>query len=105
MNILDLILSKPEMIIGIILLIINIPLGWIGLVWFAGRAKKSGKKVFYFIGLGIYGLSWGLMALGIFLCGKDFAYDFIARYRIPTIVGTLILLIILFAFWRVKRKK
>jgi hypothetical protein len=103
MNILDLILSKPEMLVGIVLLLINVPLGWIGLVWFAGRAKKTGKKFFYFIGLGIYGLSWALMALGIFLCGKDFAYDFIAKYRFQTIIATLLLLIIILLLY--KRKK
>lgn len=105
MNILDLILNNPTMLIGIFLLLINIPLGWIGLVWFIGHAKKTGKKVFYFIGLGIYGLSWGLMGLGILLCGKELAYDLIAKYRIPTIIVTVILLILLLLFLYFRHKK
>ena len=105
MDILDLISNKPEMLIGIFLLLINIPFGWIGLVWLAGLAKKTGRKIFYFVGLAIYGLSWVLMALGIFLCGKEFAYDLIAKYRIPVIIGTLLLLIVLFLFLRRKKTK
>jgi small-conductance mechanosensitive channel len=94
-----------SVILGIVLIFVNVPLGWIGLVWFAGHAKKTGRKLFYFVGIGIYGLSWALLALGIFLCGKDLATELLEKYQTPTIVFTgLFLVAIAFIMYKKHRK-
>jgi uncharacterized membrane protein AbrB (regulator of aidB expression) len=96
---------SASVIFGIVLIFINVPLGWIGIVWFASLAKKTGRKVFYFVGIGIYGLSWGLLALGVYICGKDLATELLTKYRPHTIVFTgLLLVVIAFIMYKKHRK-
>ncbi|MCL2485530.1 MAG: hypothetical protein FWF00_02420 [Endomicrobia bacterium] len=84
---------QPQVIIGIILIIVNFPLGWIGLVWFIHLAKAKCKKRYYIIGAGIYLLSWVALFLGMWLCGEHYARELFAKYRILIIEGTVIAII------------
>jgi len=80
----------PTLLFGIILILINFPVGWIGLVWFAHLAKITGRRAFYFIGMGFYAVSWILMLTGVFLCGKEYAEAVFHRYYLPIIITTVV---------------
>jgi len=57
-------------ITGMVLLIINVPVGLIGLGFGAFMAKKTGKTIYYPIGTGIYILSWLMLGAGVWLAGE-----------------------------------
>lgn len=56
--------------IGVILLVINIPLGWLGAIVCALLYVRFKKKAFILLGGGIYVLTWGMLFLGAYLA-KD----------------------------------
>lgn len=57
--------------IGIILLVTNQPLGWGAMLVCSALAVKTKKKFFYFLGIGAYALSWGMLGLGFLLAGPE----------------------------------
>jgi len=57
-------------IAGMVLLIINVPVGLLGLGFGAFMAKKTGKTIYYPIGTGIYILSWLMLGAGVWLAGE-----------------------------------
>lgn len=57
--------------IGIILLVTNQPLGWGAMLLCGALAVKTKKKFFYFLGVGAYALSWGMLGLGFLLAGPE----------------------------------
>jgi hypothetical protein len=57
--------------IGIILLVTNQPLGWGAMLVCSALAVKTKKKFFYFLGVGAYALSWGMLGLGFLLAGPE----------------------------------
>lgn len=88
-----------EVIIGIILIAINVPVGWLGAVVFGYYGNKTKKKIFYFLSVLVYILSWGILALGIYLCGKEYAQyiidNYVVKYIVPTVIIILIAAVIL----------
>ena len=57
--------------IGIILLVINQPLGWgVMLICNAGAVKNQ-SAILSFIGIGAYILRWGMLLLGLLLAGPE----------------------------------
>lgn len=94
-----------SLLIGAILILINFPLGWIGLVWFAHLAKTTGKKVFYYLGGAFYLVSWVVMLTGIFFCGKEYAAEVFRRYHTPIIAVTILTIISIIIFSRYFAKK
>lgn len=82
-----------EIIIGIILILTNVPVGWGGALLFGYYGKKSGKKFFYVLSGIVYILSWGMFLLGVFLCGKQYAKNiienYVTKYIIPAVVVCL----------------
>lgn len=92
--------------IGVILLAINIPFGWFGLVWFGYCGKKTGRKIYYFLSGLTYAVSWLMLAGGIYLCGKDYAdyiiNDYVIKFVYPFLAAAMICL---FAVALVRRKK
>ena len=86
---------NAEVIIGIILIIINFPLGWIGLIWFIHLAKVKCKRSYYFLGIGMYILSWAALLVGTYLTGEYYARAMFAKYRVFIIEGTAIIVIAL----------
>ena len=69
-----------EIIIGIILILTNVPVGWGGALLCGYYGKKTGKKFFYVLSGSIYILSWGMLSLGVFLCGKQYAKYILENY-------------------------
>jgi len=57
-------------VVGIVLLIFNVPVGLAGLGLGAYMAKRTGKKSFYTVGTAIYMLSWLMLGAGIWLFGS-----------------------------------
>ena len=87
-----------RILFGIILLLINVPVGWIGLTYFICYAKKTGKKIYYWVAFLIYAFSWVLLSLGVYLCGKQYSKvvlnDPIIKYVFPLILIGIIIYII-----------
>ncbi len=63
--------SRTKFIIGCILLVINQPIGWGGMVFFNSIAFKYHNSTYSYIGFAIYGLSWAMLGLGVFLAGPQ----------------------------------
>lgn len=63
--------SKLRFAIGCILLVINQPIGWGGMVFFNSIALKYHNVFYSYIGVGIYGLSWAMLGLGVLLAGPQ----------------------------------
>lgn len=95
-----------EVVIGIILIAINVPFGWFGMLWLGYYGKKTGKKIFYFLSGLVYVLSWIMLSLGVFLCGKPYAKyiidNYVVKYICP-IVFILFFAAVIFLF--IYRKK
>lgn len=53
------------------MLITNQPLGWGIMLMCSALAVKTNRKIFYFLGIGAYALSWGMLGLGILLAGPE----------------------------------
>ncbi|AKL97505.1 hypothetical protein [Endomicrobium proavitum] len=82
--------SYASFILGVILIIANYPLGWVGLVWLSHFASKTGKKIYYFYAAFVYAVSWALLFAGIYLCGKEYAAALFREYHTYIIAGTVI---------------
>lgn len=96
-----------EMTAGIVLLVINIPLGWFGMVWLGYYGKKTGKKIYYFLSAAVYALSWIMMAGGFYLCGKDYANYILCnvkRYVYPLVILLIIAFAVMIAVQKIKKK-
>ncbi|MEA5000455.1 MAG: hypothetical protein VB017_01055 [Endomicrobiaceae bacterium] len=93
-----------EIIAGIVLLIINIPFGWFGMLWLGYYGKKTGKKIYYFLSAAVYVLSWVMMAAGFYLCGKEYA-GVIMQYIKHYIYPAVILITAVFAIILIMRKR
>ena len=95
-----------EVIIGIILIAINVPVGWLGAALFGYYGQKTGRKIFYFLSVITYALSWGILALGVYLCGKDYAEyiinNYVVKYIVPLIAVILLAAIVLMIIYRKK---
>ncbi|MDR3112334.1 MAG: hypothetical protein LBU55_04105 [Elusimicrobiota bacterium] len=92
--------------VGVVLLILNVPVGWIGSVYFIGKARDSVKKKFFlFLGASTYIFSWFMLYVGIVLCGKKFASKLIKENKTLIILVTSIILIIsiIFEIYRAKK--
>ncbi len=57
--------------IGIILLITNQPLGWGAMLIFNAIAIHKQNELFFFLGIGAFALSWGMLGLGLLLAGPE----------------------------------
>ncbi len=80
---------SPYMLIGVILILINFPLGWAGLAGFMHLAKKTGKKVFCFLGIAVYAFSWIVFFAGVFLCGKEYASLLCSKFHTHILLITI----------------
>jgi hypothetical protein len=60
-----------KFIIGMVFLLTNQVIGWAGLIVGAWLGKKTGKKAYYALGTVTYGLSWGMVAAGVYLAGPE----------------------------------
>lgn len=98
--------------IGIILLITNQPFGWGAMILCGALAIKTKKKFFYFLGLAVYALSWGMLGLGILLAGPEgikYSRDLLKSLwisslgKISIILGFILLVIL--SYLLVQRRK
>jgi hypothetical protein len=91
-------------IAGVILLLTNQVIGWAGMAVGIYLAKKFSRKIFYFLGVGIYGFSWAMLAFGAYLAGPQgiaLVKHFFLRFRRETIILGIILVILTVGyFWR-----
>lgn len=76
--------------IGVLLLIINFPFGYIGLAIGTALFAKTHHFFWQAVGLGYYALSWAMLGLGVWMAGpagKRIAIEtgrkFMARFRRP----------------------
>ena len=103
---------SQKLILGIILLVLNVPFGWFGAGICVYYGKKYNKKFYYFLSAIIYGLSWVMLFAGVYLCGKDYAKtifeNYVSKYIYPITIGCLTLIILIYIikkFINVKSKK
>lgn len=80
----------PNLLVGTFLVIINFPVGWVGLAWFIHLAKKTSNMFFCYLGACLYALSWGLLFFGVFLCGKEYAKPVFYKYYTPVLIVTIL---------------
>jgi len=99
---------SQKMIVGIILLVLNVPFGWIGAAICAYYGKKYNKKIYYFLSVFVYALSWLMLAAGIYLCGKDYAKiffeNYVSKYIYPVTIACLIIFGIIFVIKKIKKE-
>lgn len=57
--------------LGIFFLVINLPLGWLGLVYFTYLGLQTHQGIYYGLAAGVYIFSWLLLFLGGYLAGKE----------------------------------
>ena len=95
-----------EVIIGIILILINVPFGWGGALVCGYYGQKTGKKIFYGLSVAIYALSWVMLSAGIFLCGKSYAKhiidNYVVKYIIPIVFFSIIVSVLMIFIYRKK---
>ena len=95
-----------EVIIGIILILINVPFGWGGALICGYYGQKTGKKVFYLLSVIVYALSWVMLSLGVLLCGKRYAEyiieNYVAKYIVPIVIVCVIVVLIFIFIYRKK---
>ena len=60
-----------KFLIGIILLIINQPLGWGAMLICNALTIEKHNVLFSFLGIGAYALSWGILGLGLLMAGPE----------------------------------
>ena len=94
-----------EVIIGIILIAINVPVGWLGAALFGYFAQKTGKRIFYYLAALVYVLSWVMLALGVYLCGREYGQYIIDNYVVKYIAPTVVVLLVAVILVIVYRKK
>lgn len=95
-----------EVIIGIILIVINVPFGWGGALVCGYYGQKTGKKFFYVMSAVVYALSWVMLALGVVLCGKPYAKyiidNYVIKYIYPLVFVSIFVAVILIFIYRKK---
>ena len=95
-----------EQIIGIILILINVPFGWGGALIYGYCGQKTGKKFFYVLSVVVYILSWVMLSVGVLLCGKPYAEyiikNYVAKYIVPVVFVTLAVVIVILFVYRKK---
>ena len=97
-----------KMIIGIILLILNVPFGWFGAAICAYYGKKYNKKIYYFLSLRIYAISWVMLFVGLYLCGKDYAKtifeNYVSKYIYPISIACIAVFVIFYVIKKIKKR-
>jgi len=81
-----------RIIVGTILLVTNQPIGWGGMLLFGNLARRTGKKIYYIMGVVVYGLSWGMLAAGVYLVGKEYAdrvLDIVPKWVVGVVAAVL----------------
>jgi hypothetical protein len=95
-----------EVIIGIILILINVPFGWGGALICGYYGQKTGKKFFYVLSVLVYALSWVMLSVGVFLCGKPYAKyiidNYVAKFIAPAVFFIVIAAIAVIFVYREK---
>ena len=95
-----------EVIIGIILILINVPFGWGGALICGYYGQKTGKKIFYVLSVLVYALSWLMLFIGVLLCGKQYAEyiieNYVTKYIIPIVGFSLVVAIVVIFVYRKK---
>lgn len=95
-----------EVIIGIILILINVPFGWGGALICGYYGQKTGKKIFYVFSVLIYALSWVMLSVGVFLCGKPYAKyiidNYVTKFIAPIVFFIVIVVIVIIFVYREK---
>ncbi len=95
-----------EVIIGIILILINVPFGWGGALICGYYGQRTGKKFFYVLSVLVYALSWVMLSVGVFLCGKPYAKyiidNYVAKFIAPAVFVIVIAAIAVIFVYREK---
>ena len=99
---------SAKFIAGMILLTTNQVIGWVGIGLCAYLAKKTKKKYWIAVGTGVYALSWGMVALGLVLAGKeglDLSKSLLVKYGMWLVPIALIIAAVIYYVKKRKKKK
>ena len=61
--------SRKAFKIGVVLLVINVPLGWFFLALGGHLSSKYHNPVYIYLFSGLYGLTWAMLGVGLLLSG------------------------------------
>ncbi|MDI6756894.1 MAG: hypothetical protein QME32_02610 [Endomicrobiia bacterium] len=97
--------AQLRFIVGIILLLSNQLVGWGGMLLFGNLARKTGRRMYYFLGVAVYAVSWAMLMVGVYLVGRERARA-VMRY-IPAWAVALAAAIaaVSYYFWKKRPKK
>ena len=56
---------------GVVLLLINQPIGWTALIICNGISVKKQDVNYSLLGIGVYALTWGMLGLGFLFAGRE----------------------------------
>ena len=93
---------------GMVLLLTNNVVGWLGLIGGSYFGKKTGKKIFLAAGTGLYALSWGMLALGVYLAGPqgvELVKKLFKAYKWQAIIAGVIIVSALIVYHFTKRSR
>jgi hypothetical protein len=99
---------STKFIIGMTLIVTNYIVGWGGLAVFAYLGKKSKSKILYIAGTAVYALSWGMLALGVYLVGPEgvaMSKVILKTYRWPAVAVIAVIAAVTVVYFINKKKK
>lgn len=91
-----------------VLLLTNQVVGWAGLIGGSYLGKKTGKKIFFAAGTGVYAISWGMLALGAYLAGPEgvgLVKKLFRAYMWQTIAGGAFIVSALIVYYFFSKRK
>lgn len=92
-----------KIIIGIILLLINVPIGWLGLTYFVCYAQKTKKRFYYLIAFLVYAFSWIMLGLGVYLCGEKYSKLILNNPIMKYVVPIILIIIAIYIVYQFKK--
>ncbi len=97
-----------KFIIGMVFLLTNQIVGYIGIIGGSWLGKKTGKKVYYGLGTITYALSWGMAAAGVYLAGPEglaLFKNLFKRYMWQTICAAAVIISGALIYYLMEKRK
>ena len=98
-------LFSLRFIVGITLIVINYPLGWGGVIAGTLLYRKTRRRWWCLAGTGVYGLSWGMLAAGIYLAGPEGMSFVRSSGWLFSLAAAFAVVAGCVAVWRTRRRK
>lgn len=97
--------ANPRFIAGIFLLVTNPLVGLGGMLIFGNLARKTGRKVYYFLVVAINVVSWAMLLTGVYLVGRDRAQTIMGYIPGWVAPSALVIAAVSYFFWKKRSKK